>query len=237
MKIYSGNNPAKQWMLEEIERLAAGQSIRVFDLGCGAGSVWPRFLQDHPEIVYVGIDTDEKEIERARKNFTNCPNASVSVADGQRFREGVGVFDVVTAFSALEHVVDVKSFIATALSLLKPGGRALLNHDAGHFRSHDVKERLMVPISRGLAKLGIEGPYMKELNDEDIRKFVEAAGGKLIGLRKHNLFCLKGLLRGENLTDEIAREWLGFENRMNELLAPAKLDPVFWATIAIVERV
>ena len=72
MKIYSGNNPAKQWMLEEIERLAAGQSIRVFDLGCGAGSVWPRFLQDHPEIVYVGIDTDEwsyiNSLENAERN-------------------------------------------------------------------------------------------------------------------------------------------------------------------------
>ncbi|MBI5655045.1 class I SAM-dependent methyltransferase [Candidatus Uhrbacteria bacterium] len=236
MNIYSGNNPAKQWMLGEIERLSQGRKIRVCDLGCGAGSVWPAFLKDHPEIEYVGLDTDAKEIDKAKRAFADCPNAKVMVADAQTFRQGEGTFDVVTAFSALEHVVDVARFMKTVMSMLKTGGRALLNHDAGHFRSHDIKERLMVPVSQLLAKVGIEGPYMKELKDADIRRFAEAAGGKVVSMRKHNAYCLKKHLRGGILTDEVARTWHGFEDRMNELASPEKLDPVFWATIAVVDK-
>jgi len=236
MNVYSRNNPAKQWVLEEIERISGGREIRICDLACGAGSMWPEFLRDHPTITYVGLDTDRTAIEKAKTAFAQIPNASVRVADGQTFRDGEGTFDVVTAFSALEHVVDVRKFIATAMSLLVPGGRALLNHDAGHFRSHDVKERIMVPVSQLLAKFGFEGPYMRAVSDEELRAHVAACGGKLLQLRKHNLHCFKKSVKGDASTEDVARTLLAFENRMNELLPTDVMDKMFWATILVIEK-
>jgi len=95
----------------------------------------------------------------------------------------------------------------------------------------------MVPVSQVLAKIGITGPYMKYLSDKEIIQAVESAGGKLVALRKHNLYCLKQHLRGEILTDAITLEWHAFEDRMNKLMTPAQLDSMFWATIVVMEKV
>lgn len=234
MKLYSRNNPAKQWMLEEIERIAADHPVRICDLGCGAGSVWPDLLRDHPEITYVGLDTDVKEIERAKKHFAACPNASVKVADAQRFAEESGRFDIVTAFSALEHVVDLDAFIATALGLLRSGGIALLNYDAGHFRSHDLKERLMVPVSQILAKIGIEGPYMKEVDDAKLAAIVSAKGGVVEKTMKHNFHPLKQLFKGAN--DETISDWFAFEGRLNEHVPKERLHRLMWSTTLVMKK-
>lgn len=234
MKLYSRNNPAKQWMLEEIERIATDRSLRVCDLGCGAGSVWPDFLRDHPHIAYVGLDTDAKEIERAKKNFTGCPNAAVLVADAQRFTEESGRFDIVTAFSALEHVVDLDAFIATTLGLLRSGGTALLNYDAGHFRSHDLKERLMVPVSQMLAKIGFEGPYMKEVDDAKLAAIVSAKGGTVEKMMKHNFHPLKSLFKGAN--DETINDWFAFESRLNEHVPKDRLHQLMWSTTLVMKK-
>lgn len=234
MKLYSRNNPAKQWMLEEIERIAPGHPVRVCDLGCGAGSVWPEFLKDHPDISYVGLDTSVKDIERAKKNFTECPNAIVRVADAQSFSEQIGTFDVVTALSALEHVVDLKAFITTTLSLLRPGGAALLNYDAGHFRSHDLKERLMVPVSQLLAKVGIEGSYMKEVDDKELSAIVVAQNGVVVKMMKHNFHPLKSLFKGAN--DETIKAWFEFEQRLNETVSSDRLDALMWSTTLVLKK-
>ncbi|MFA6429336.1 MAG: methyltransferase domain-containing protein [Patescibacteria group bacterium] len=236
MKIYSRGNAAKQWMLEQIQTSAEDRPWRICDIGCGYGSIWPAFLQDHPQMTYVGIDTDTKEIARAKKALEGIPLAQALVADGQVFRAGAGTFDVVTAFSALEHVVHLESFVQTVLSLLKPHGRAYLNYDAGHFRSSDVKERIMVPVSQLLARVGIEGPYMKEVDDKKLMKLVEQAGGRIVARNKFNLSGMKRVVKGE-VSDEVLRAWFAFEEHMNTLLPPEKLDPAFWSTVLVVERV
>jgi len=236
MKIYSKGNTAKQWILDQVYASALDRQFRVCDLGCGYGSVWPDFLRAHANVTYLGIDTDAKEIARAQKAFAGLTNATVKVADGQIFSEGAGSFDAVTAFSALEHVVDLKKFVGSALKLLKPGGRAYLNYDAGHFRSHNLKERLMVPLSQFLARLGVEGPYMKEVDDADLERLIRSCGGKLVSLKKFNLSGMKAAARG-GLSDEAVAAWLEFELRLNELLEAKKLNAAFWSTVAVAERV
>ncbi len=236
MNIYSRKNVAKQWILSEVERLAADAPLKICDLACGYGSCWPKFLIDHPEMLYVGIDLDATEIAKAKIAFTNCTNAQVKVGDAQTLKENEGVFDIVTAFSALEHVVDLNAFVQTTMSLLKPGGKAFLNYDAGHFRSSNVKERMMVPVSQLLARVGIEGPYMKEVVDEELKQIVEQNGGKTRTLLKFNGMGMKSLANS-NASEEAIRAWHEFELRMNSLVAPKILDSIFWSTVLVVEKI
>ena len=234
MKLYSRNNAAKQWILSEIENLASSGQIRVCDIGCGSGSVWPAFVHDHASLTYVGLDTDASEIEKAKKNFADCTNAKVFVADGQKFREEEGTFDVVTAFSALEHVVDLSAFVKTTLALLKSGGVAYLNYDAGHFRSHDIKERLMVPVSQLLAKFGYEAPYMKEVDDRQLKEIVAVQGGSVVALRKHNLHMMKRVMKDEK--DETILSWYAYEDQLNTMIPTEKLDAALWSTTLVLKK-
>jgi cyclopropane fatty-acyl-phospholipid synthase-like methyltransferase len=143
-------------------------------------------------------------------------------------------FDAVVAMSAIEHVVDRVAFLKTVWSALKPGGIALLNYDAGHFRSHDWKERLLVPFSQFLAMLGYEKPYMKKVDDRVFQGQAAAIGFHVTGVRKHNLHPLKGLMRGAD--DELLKAWFALEEKLGQVYTPEQLDRAMWSTTVILQK-
>lgn len=236
-KIYSPNNAAKQWILDQIKGSFGERAITIVDFGCGYGSVWPAFLPENPQYQYKGFDFNRSEIEKAKQAFVNLPNAQVALADAQKQLVLPGSADVITAFSALEHIVDLKAFVSAVLTALRPGGRAYLNYDAGHFRSHDLKERLMVPISQWLAKVGIEGPYMKEVDDDRLCEIVQQLGGKVITVRKHNCQALKGFLKKHSTNQAAVNAWFGFEEAISSALSPKDLHKLFLSTTVVIEKV
>ncbi|MCC7106428.1 MAG: class I SAM-dependent methyltransferase [Chloroflexi bacterium] len=234
--LYSPNNPAKQWILEQVGQLGASAAIRVCDLACGAGSAWPAFLRANPHIAYLGVDSNQRAIARASHAFAGCANALVLVADGETFQDGAGTFDVVTALSSLEHVVSVRQFIGRAVALLKPGGRAFLNYDAGHFRQQNLKERVLVPAGQALALFGCRRYYLKCVKDDEVIRVVEELGARVVEVRKNNLDIIKRHLRDDVLTSDLAATWHEFEAKLNGCLPASVLDGILWSTTVVVER-
>lgn len=231
--LYTKGNAAKQWIFEEIDRLLENRVGRVLDLCCGSGEIWQGFLEAHPNCAYRGIDFDRAAIETAQKTFERFGDrVKFSFGDAQKTDQERA--DIVTAFSAIEHVYDREAFLKNVYASLASGGRAYLNYDAGHFRSHNVKERLMVPVSQLLAMLGIQGPYMKRVQDERFKQQAESAGFRIIELRKHNIGALKSFMRGAS--DEAVRAWYEFENRLGEFSSPAELDKLFLSSTLVLEK-
>lgn len=150
MTIYTTGNAAKQWILSELHERFGDSAFRVLDLGCGAASSWVKFLEMHPHARYIGYDYDKVAIAKGRMDLVSLSNVALHDGDAQLLVMD-GDYDVVTAFSAVEHVVDRLVFLKTVFASLKSGGLAYLNYDDGHFRSHDLKERIMVPVSQSVA--------------------------------------------------------------------------------------
>jgi trans-aconitate methyltransferase len=231
MTLYERGNAAKQWIFTEVEKQLHGQPLRVLDLACGDGSKWPVFLEAHPQVQVVGIDTDADAIGRGMKS--PHPRLTLRVADAQK-QLNEPPFRVLTAFSAMEHVVDHAAFLKTAWDALAPGGIAYLNYDAGHFRSHDLKERLMVPVSQLLARVGVEGPYMKKVDDAAFRRLAEAQGFRVIGFRKHNIGSLKGFAK--QASDEAIIAWYAFEEELGRHAAPEVLDALMLSSTLVLQK-
>ncbi len=231
--IYVRNNAAKQWLLEELDRRFGQTPTRILDLGCGTAFAWKQFLPAHPQIRVIGVDTDAKAIADGQEMFRGVSNIELRISDAQRPLPEQAC-DAVVALSAIEHVVDRPAFIKTVWSALRSGGIAYLNYDAGHFRSRDLKERLMVPVSQLLACVGFEGPYMKHVDDVLFRRQLEAQGFVVVALRKHNLFPLKRLMR--TATDETIAEWYAFEERLGVRFSPEELDPALWSTTWVIQK-
>lgn len=233
MVIYERGNAAKQAIFLALDRLASsGEEVRVLDLACGDGRLWGTFLDTHPNVSVIGIDTDAQAIQRGEREHAHS-RLHLRVLDAQKPLEDAS-FQAVVAFSAIEHVVDRPAFLRTVWQALLPGGRAFLNYDAGHFRSWDLKERLMVPVSQLLAYLGIEGPYMKRVDDKLFTSQVLAQGFTIEAVQKYNLHPLKGFFRGA--TDEALVAWVEFEQRLNALYTPQVLDEVMWSTTFILQK-
>lgn len=231
MMLYQRGNAAKQWIFQELDRRFTTRSARILDLGCGDGSKWPPFLSAHPDVRVVGIDIDRDAIAHGSKVY-GSPQLELKVADAQKAQEQN--FDAIVAFSAIEHVVDHAAFLKTVWSSLASGGVAFLNYDDGHFRSSNWKERFMVPVSQALALIGIEGPYMKHVDDLAFRRMAEAQGFRIAEFRKHNLHPMKGFMR--NGSDEGIRAWYSFEEQLGRLYKPEELDKIMWSSTLIVEK-
>jgi ubiquinone/menaquinone biosynthesis C-methylase UbiE len=239
MKLFAPNNPSKDWIFRQLAERAASGPFVVCDLACGSGSMWRDFLLDYPAIRYVGSDTDAEAVAKAKKEFADVPNASFEVADAQKPRTDNLSYDVVTTLSALEHVVRIDKFLDTLFAILKPGGKAYLNYDNGHFHSKDLKERVMVPVSQALAKIGMEGPYMKEVRDSDVVRLIQERGARVLQVRKHILAGMKGFTKGYSdgrMPREVIEAWFAFEDRLNELLPAAQLAPMFGSTVIVAQK-
>jgi hypothetical protein len=136
----------------------------------------------------------------------------------------------------VEHVVDRQAFAVFVASNLKRGGTAFLNYDAGHFRSKNPKERIMVPISQVLATFGIEGSYMKEVDTAAFIEQLKRAGLEIGHVRKGNVHTLKGFYRGAKESSAL-ESWFAFEDALNEAYPPDQLDKLMWSTTLVAKKI
>ena len=115
-------------VLRELERehaalMAANGRTRLFELGCGNGSMANEFTKGGWEV--TGIDASAEGIAQARSRYPHLALQEGSAYD--RLAEQYGRFPVVTSFEVVEHVYSPRIYAATLFSLLEPGGVAIVS--------------------------------------------------------------------------------------------------------------
>jgi 2-polyprenyl-6-hydroxyphenyl methylase/3-demethylubiquinone-9 3-methyltransferase len=95
---------------------------RVFELGCGNGSV-ANELTRHGYVV-TGVDPSDDGIAQARKAFPNLALSAGSAYDDLSGR--FGTFPALISLEVVEHVYAPRDYAACVYRLLEPGGTAIL---------------------------------------------------------------------------------------------------------------
>jgi 2-polyprenyl-6-hydroxyphenyl methylase/3-demethylubiquinone-9 3-methyltransferase len=139
---------AHAYLLPTVERLIQSCNLRdqkVFDLGCGNGSI-ARWLGDCGFDV-SGVDPSESGIEHAKRI---CPEQNLQLGSCyDPLSEQFGQFPLVISLEVVEHVYAPRDYARCLLSLMEPNGwaivstpyhgylknllLALTNHLDGHF--------------------------------------------------------------------------------------------------------
>ncbi len=97
------------------------KGVSLLDVGCGAGLFAEPLARLGADV--VGVDPAQAAIEAAR-NHAEETGARLAYRMGtvEALAAEERRFDVVSAMEVIEHTADPKRFVATAASLVKPGG-------------------------------------------------------------------------------------------------------------------
>jgi 2-polyprenyl-6-hydroxyphenyl methylase/3-demethylubiquinone-9 3-methyltransferase len=166
-------NPLRtRWIDEHIRQQFGAGTVRLLDVGCGAGLASEVFAKLGYAV--TAVDASAEAIAAARGHASLPVEYQVGTAETVL---GSGkTFAAVTALEIIEHVPDQRAFMATLALLLEPGGRLFVSTLNRTWRSLAV------------AKIGAE--YIVRLlpaGTHDWRRFVKpdelAAMARSAGLR------------------------------------------------------
>jgi len=96
---------------------------RLFDLGCGNGSVGALLSRDGWSV--TGVDPSSEGIAEARKAYPHLRFEQGSAYDDLAAK--YGQFPVVTSLEVVEHVYAPKDYARTLFELVEPGGTAIVS--------------------------------------------------------------------------------------------------------------
>lgn len=115
---------ARRWlaaMPDVVERLEAGG--RIADVGCGSGTAVLTMAEAYPAAAVVGLDRDERSIERARLKAgeVGLSNVTLEAADAADLM-GYGPFDLVTALDVVHDLSRPREVLTRIREALAPEG-------------------------------------------------------------------------------------------------------------------
>lgn len=137
-------NPRSGILIEHIARYVFAKNIikgKILDLACGVGYAVPILFNGSQNTLvneYIGVDIDQECIEYAKIHYSH-PQAKFLTGDAcdSRIYQDLGCFDSIISFETIEHIEEDFDFIKNIITLLKPGGTALISTPFGHGR--DIK--------------------------------------------------------------------------------------------------
>ena len=108
------------YVLEMFSKLHMSKSVRVLDIGCGAGFISNPLAEQGYEV--KGIDSSPNAVAIARSYAPQHARVSYEAQHAYALQESNGSFDVVLMLDFLEHVENPRKAIAEAARVLKKEG-------------------------------------------------------------------------------------------------------------------
>jgi 2-polyprenyl-3-methyl-5-hydroxy-6-metoxy-1,4-benzoquinol methylase len=119
-------NESHSYLLPAVVEILSSLSLqdkRLFELGCGNGSIAARLTQLGYAV--TGVDPSTDGIAQARRHYPHIRLDQGSAYDP--LHQKYGAYPVVLSLEVVEHVYLPREYAATTYSLLEPGGTAIIS--------------------------------------------------------------------------------------------------------------
>ena len=149
------NTRNEEVIAEILSKGGLKNGIKVLDVACGTGVLFPDYLKAGAEI--TGIDISENMVKTAREKFPGT-NIICSDATDFHFEEK---FDVIMIYNAFPHFPNPKRLIRRLAGLLKEEGRLTIAHGMSRAAIDQHHSEGASLVSRGL----MPADHLKRLFD------------------------------------------------------------------------
>jgi 2-polyprenyl-3-methyl-5-hydroxy-6-metoxy-1,4-benzoquinol methylase len=166
------------------QRLLLSSSLRVADVGCGAGWSTIAMGRAFPRAHVIGLDADEASIADARANAAvEQVRVEFATVDAEAV-SGIGFFDLILVLEALHDMARPGDVLRSLRHALAPGGSVIVADEKVADRFHapgDEVERLMygwsivhcLPVAMSDSPSAAIGTVIRS---ETVRELAAAAG-------------------------------------------------------------
>lgn len=155
-----------------------GRTLTVLDLGCGNGR-FGKFLSEHRQIEYTGIDNNQYLLDRAA---TALPNARLLHHDITKPWPIKGKFNLIVLMAVLHHIPTKTArlkILQRAKKLLKPNGLLVFTtwqFDRKKIVKKIAKDDYLLYWKRGISALR----YCHRFTNKEVQGLIKALKLKLI---------------------------------------------------------
>lgn len=167
-------------LLEELNAVPGNRekATRVFDLGCGNGSVAEAVVKAGFEV--TGCDPSQSGIEAARQSRPH-----LNLFEGSAYEDLLsrfGSFPLIYSLEVIEHVYDPRLVVKRAYAMLEPGGRLVLSTPYhGYFKN--LMLALTGKMDSHFTALWDHG-HIKFWSVKTIGALLQEAGFKILKIRR-----------------------------------------------------
>ena len=144
-----------------------GPGRHVLDYGCGKGAAALRFVEAGHSV--VGVDIAEKLLEFARETVPAAEFHQIGTDSALPFADAS--FDVCYSSEVIEHVFDIRSYLAEISRVVRPGGQLLLTTPY-----HGLIKNLAVAAFNFEKHFNIYGGHIRFFTSRSLRHALADAG-------------------------------------------------------------
>lgn len=130
-------------MLDEVTKeVQVNGDLKILDAGCGTGNLLKKISQVSFNSKFVGIDSSEEMLSRAKKKFLSNPSVTLRHADlDKKLEFPDDSFDCIVSSNALYALKDPKMIISEFHRLLKPHGKLVFTNPHNNAKFSNIIKR------------------------------------------------------------------------------------------------
>jgi ubiquinone/menaquinone biosynthesis C-methylase UbiE len=173
------------WLAPEVDRIAAGGTVRAIEIGCGHGRMLLRLARTIPHASLIGVDVTSEAVEAARRKAEKqqLTNVEFHSADAIPFMKRIapGTMDLVLMIEVSFFMPRFREAVEEAARVLRSGGRLIASFRSQYYsvlhaiRGRDWKSAQMAIDEREGEWRGSSIRYTWQ-TEEDVRAIIRGAG-------------------------------------------------------------